>query len=378
MDYRDTPEEAAFRDDARTWFAANVPAGWREIAAPGERRAFGRQWHQALYQAGYVGMAWPVEYGGHGRSPIYDAILGEEASRADAPALPAKVNYIGRAMWTHGTEEQKRGFLPTLLNGDEMWCQGFSEPEAGSDIASLRTRAVLEGDEWVVNGQKTWTSGADDADWCFLLARTEPDAPTHKGISCLLIPMDARGIETRPILLSNGDPETADVFFDDVRIPAAQMLGQRGEGWGIAMTTLAYERGPGDVGGIIKYEAMLRRLEEAARDRSLLHDPTVRSGLARAYTKGEALRLTVVEQLSLRVAGHAPGSEGSIAKLLWTDAEQALQQLALDILGPDVWLGREQDWLSQYLWSRAGSVYGGSAQIQKNLVAQRLLGMPRG
>jgi alkylation response protein AidB-like acyl-CoA dehydrogenase len=189
--------------------------------------------------------------------------------------------------------------------------------------------------------------------------------------------MDLPGIATRPILLANGDPETAEVFFDDVRIPADQMLGERGEGWGIAMTTLAYERGPGDVGVIPKYESMLRRLEDAARDRNMIGDPMVRAELARAYTKGEALRLVVVEQLSRRVSGQAPGSEGSIAKLLWTDAEQSLQQLALDILGPDAWLGREQDWLSQYLWSRAGSVYGGSAQIQKNLVAQRLLGMPR-
>jgi alkylation response protein AidB-like acyl-CoA dehydrogenase len=377
MDYRDTPEEAAFREEARAWLAANVPAGWRDITDPHQRRVSQKEWHQSLYRAGYVGMAWPVEYGGRGMSSIYDAILGQEASIADAPALPAKVNYIGRAMWSHGTEEQKRRFLPTLLNGDSMWCQGFSEPEAGSDIAALRTRGVLEGDEWVVNGQKTWTSGADEADWCFLLARTEPAAPTHKGITCLLVPMDLPGIATRPILLANGDPETAEVFFDDVRIPADQMLGERGEGWRIAMTTLAYERGPGDVGVIPKYESMLRRLEEAARDRNMIGDPMVRAGLARAYTKGEALRLVVVEQLSMRVSGQAPGSEGSIAKLLWTDAEQSLQQLALEILGPDAWLGREQDWLSQYLWSRAGSVYGGSAQIQKNLVAQRLLGMPR-
>lgn len=378
MDYRDTAEEAEFRDDARSWFAANVPAQWRAITDPHERRAFQKQWHQALYSAGYVGMAWPVEYGGRALNPIYDAILGQEASRADAPALPAKVNYIGRAMWMHGTDEQKGRFLPTLLNGDDMWCQGFSEPEAGSDIASLRTRGVLEGSEWVVNGQKTWTSGADEADWCFLLVRTEPDAPKHKGITCLLTPMDVPGISSRPIVLANGDPETAEVFFDDVRIPVDQILGARGEGWGIAMTTLAYERGPGDVGVIPKYEAMLRALEDEVRARGLIADPVVRTGLARAYTKGEALRLAVIEALSMRVSGRPPGSEGSITKQLWTDAEQSLQQLALDVLGPDVWLGRADDWLSQYLWSRAGSVYGGSAQIQRNLVAQRLLGMPRG
>jgi alkylation response protein AidB-like acyl-CoA dehydrogenase len=322
-------------------------------------------------------MAWPIEYGGQGLSPIYDAIFGEEASRADAPSLPAMVNYLGRAVWSHGTDTQKRRFLPMFLKGDTTWCQGFSEPGAGSDIASLRTRAVLDGEEWVVNGQKMWNSGAHEADWCFLLVRTEPETPKHEGISCLLTRMDVPGVQARPVRLSNGEPETAEIFFDDVRVPADQLLGGRGEGWRITMTTLAYERGPGDVGYIPKYEAALRQLEQAACDRGVLEDRQVRVGLARAYIKGEALRLAVVEQLSMRVNDRVPGSEGSVAKLLWTDAEQSLHQLALEILGPDAWIGRGSNWLSQYFWSRAGSVYGGTAQIQKNIVAQRVLGMPR-
>jgi alkylation response protein AidB-like acyl-CoA dehydrogenase len=378
MDYRDTSEEAAFRSEARAWFASNIPAGWRDVADPAGWRAFTRRWHQTLFTAGYVGMSWPVEHGGQGRSAIYDAILGEEAARVDAPPLPARINYLGRAIWTHGNDEQRRRFLPPLLKGDHVWCQGFSEPEAGSDLASLRTRAVLEGDEWVVNGQKMWTSGAESSDWCFLLVRTDPDAPKHKGITALLTPMDVPGIEVRPIHLANGDPETAEMFLDDVRIPVDQMLGAPGQGWAIAMTTLAYERGPGDAAVIPKIQGALSRLEAAARDRGLLGENEVREALARAYTKIEALRLVVVEQLSRRVAGRPPGEEGSVAKMLWIDAEQSLHQLALDVVGPDVWLGRADDWLSQYLWSRAASVYGGTVQVQKNVVAQRVLGMPRG
>jgi alkylation response protein AidB-like acyl-CoA dehydrogenase len=377
VDYRDTPEEAEFRATLRAWFAEHNPVGWKNTTDSEERRIFLREWHQTLYRAGYVGMAWPVEYGGRGLNPIYDAILGEETSRADAPPLPGNVNFLGRAMWTHGTEEQKRRFLPMLLTCEATWCQGFSEPEAGSDIASLRTRAVLDGDEWVVNGQKMWTSGAHAADWCVLLVRTDPETTRHKGISCLLTPMDAPGIEARPIYLSSGEPETSEVFFDDVRIPADQMLGAPGEGWGIAMTTLAYERGPGDVGVIPRYQGLLQQLEQLAADHDLLDDPEIRSELARAYARGEALRLNTLEQLSLRVSGRAPGSEGSVSKLLWIDAEQSAQQLALRILGPDAWLGRAPEWLRSYLSSRAVSVYGGTEQIQKNLIAQRVLGMPR-
>jgi alkylation response protein AidB-like acyl-CoA dehydrogenase len=377
VNYRDTEEEAAFRASARAWFAAHVPQGWRDIHEPAAWRAFTRSWHQTLYAAGYVGMSWPVEHGGQGRSAIFDAILGAEAARADAPPLPAKINYLGRAVWTYGSDAQKQRFLPPLLNGDHIWCQGFSEPEAGSDLASLRARGVRAGDGWVVDGQKMWTSGAEVADWCFLLVRTDPDAPAHKGISALLTAMDTPGIEVRPIRLANGDPETAEVFFDGVHIPADQMLGEQGQGWAIAMTTLAYERGPGDAAAVPKIEAALHRLEAEARARGALRDERVRDELTRAYVRIEALRLAVIEQLSLRVAGKGPGEEGSIAKMLWIDAEQSLHQLAVDVVGPDVWLGRDARWLSDYLWSRAASVYGGTVQIQKNVIAQRLLGMPR-
>ncbi len=377
MDYRDTAAEAEFRTRLREWLSGNIPAGWRDIGDDAGRRASGKQWHRQLYRAGYVGMSWPREYGGQGLSPIYDAILNEEAAAAQAPPLPGNVNFLGRAMWTHGSEEQKKRFLPTLLSGEYAWCQGFSEPEAGSDIGSLRTRAVLDGDHYVVNGQKMWTSGAHAADWCFLLVRTDPGAPKHKGISCLLTPMDVPGITPRPIVLASGEPETSEVFFEDVRIPADQMLGTPGDGWRIAMTTLAYERGPGDVGVIARYRRILGELEDAARERGLLSDPRVRSELAMAYVRGEALRLNVVEQLSARQAGHVTGAEGSVAKMLWIDAEQAIAHLALELLGAPVLLGAEPEWLARYFSSRPVSVYGGTAQIQKNILAQRVLSMPR-
>lgn len=376
VDYRDTPAEAEFRMRLRSWLTANIPPGWQDVHDDAGQRAQHKQWHQQMYKAGYVGLSWPREYGGQGLSAVYDAILNEESAAANAPPLAGN-NYLARAIWTHGTEEQKKRFLPALLTGEYAWCQGFSEPEAGSDIGSLRTRAVLEGDHYVVNGQKLWTSGAHAADWCFLLVRTDPDVPKHKGISCLLTSMDVPGITPRPVVLASGQPETSEVFFENVRIPADQMLGSPGDGWRIAMTTLAHERGPGDVGIIARYRRYLAELEETARRRGRTSDPAVRAELAMAYVRGEVLRLNVVEQLSARVGGHNTGSEGSVAKLLWIDAEQSLAHLAMEILGQDALLGDEPQWLERYFSSRPASVYGGTAQIQKNILAQRVLAMPR-
>lgn len=377
MDYRDSPAEAEFRAGLRAWLAANVPRDWQRVRDDAGQRALSKRWHRQLYEAGYLGLSWPREYGGQDLSPVYEAILGEEAAEANSPPLPGNINFLGRAMWTHGTEAQRQRFLPALLTGEFAWCQGFSEPEAGSDIASLRTRAVLDGDDWVVNGQKMWTSGAHAADWCFLLVRTDPAAPKHKGISCLLTPMDLPGIQARPIVLASGIPETSEVFFEDVRIPADQVLGQPGDGWRIAMTALAHERGPGDVGATTRLRQQLTELEQLARERGLLSDPQVRRQLAMAYVRGEALRLNVVEQLSARAGGRGTGAEGSISKMLWIDAEQSLNHLAMALLGERALLGAEPVWLARYFSSRPVSVYGGTAQIQQNILAQRVLGLPR-
>ncbi len=376
MDYRDSPEETKFRLELREWFRHNIPANWREVTDPEGLRALNKSWHKSLYASGYIGLNWPKEYGGQGLSPSFDAILNDEAGRADSPRLPAMVNYLGRAIFTYGTEEQKQRFLPSLLSGEVQWCQGFSEPGAGSDLASLRTRAELDGDHYVVNGQKMWTSGALQADWCLLLARTDSTAAKHKGISCLLTPLNAPGITVQPIVLHSGDPETAEVFFDDVRIPRDQLIGDPGAGWRIAMTTVSYERGASDTGSISALRRQLHEIEQIATERGLTADAAIRQKLARAYVDIEALSLNVAQQLSMRLAGRDPGPEGSVGKLLWSKAAQYTMHVALDVLGADALTGNAPTWLAEYFTSRPVSVYGGSSQIQKNILA-RMLDMPR-
>lgn len=376
MDYRDTPQEADFRSRLRAWLAENVPTGWRHIEDYGEHDRMYREWHRNLYNAGYMGMSWPKQYGGQDLSPLYEAILNDEAGNADAPPVPS-VGYMGRAIFTYGSEEQKRRFLPPLLKGEVRWCQGFSEPEAGSDLASLRTRAQLVGGNYVVRGQKMWSSGGIFSDWCLLLVRTDPTAPQHKGITCLLADMTSRGVEVRPIVLADGDPETAEVFWDDVEVPVENRLGEEGDGWRIAMTTVSYERGPGDVGTVAAFRRNLRSVEAVAAERGLIGDRQVRQALAQAYVYGEAQRLNVAEQLSKRVSGHLPGPEASVSKQLWTQAEQYLQHVAMDLVGADALTGAAPERLHDYFQSRPVSVYGGTAQIQRNLLAQRVLGLPR-
>jgi alkylation response protein AidB-like acyl-CoA dehydrogenase len=376
MDYRDTAEEADFRARLRAWLGENVPAGWRDIQDHAEHDRMYRAWHRSLYAAGYMGMSWPKEYGGQDLSPMYEAILNDECGNADAPHVPS-VGYMGRAIFTYGDEEQKRSFLPPLLNGADRWCQGFSEPEAGSDLASLRTRADLVDDHYVVHGQKMWSSGGIYSDWCMLLVRTNHDVPPHKGITCLLAPMDAPGVEVRPIVLANGNPETAEVFWDGVEVPAQNRLGDEGDGWRIAMTTVSYERGPGDVGSVAAFRRSLRHVERLATEKGVIGDPEVRRALARAYVFGEAQRLNVLEQLSKRVSGHLPGPDASVSKQLWTQAEQYLQHVAMDLAGAGALTGEAPDRLVDYFMSRPASVYGGTAQIQRNLLAQRVLGLPR-
>lgn len=377
MDYRDSAEEAEYRASLRAWLEENVQPGYAEAGSQDERAALAHAWHRKLYEGGYIGQSWPVEWGGKGLSPAMDAILNEETGNFNAPPLPGTAGYIGRALQMYGTDEQRSKLLPPTISGDIQWCQGFSEPGAGSDLAALRTRAVRDGDDYVVNGHKMWTSGGQYGDWCLLLARTDPEVPKHKGISAFLVDMKTPGITVSPIVLADGSPETSEVFWDDVRVPADQRLGDEGDGWRIAMTTVSYERGPSDIGFISTYRKNLSELEQSAEKHGLTDDPATRARLARAYVMGEVLRLNVLQQLSLRVSGRAPGEEGSISKQLWTQCEQALQHLALDLFGAQVVTGRRDDYLHRYFMSRPISVYGGSQQIQNNIIAQRLLGMPR-
>ncbi|WP_372785247.1 acyl-CoA dehydrogenase family protein [Phenylobacterium sp.] len=377
MDYRENAEELAFRTRVREWLLVNAPTNWREEAKTEEQMgALHRRWQRTLYEGGFVGLSWPVEYGGHGLTATYEAILNDELGRADTPRISFH-NYLGRAIFTYGSEEQKQRFLPPMLRGDIQWCQGFSEPGAGSDLANLRTSAELKGDRYVVNGQKLWTSGAQHADWCVLLVRTDKDAAKHRGITCLLTSAKAPGITIRPIKISDGAPETCEMFFDDVEVPIDQQIGETGAGWRIAMTVLAFERGPGDIGMIATFQTALRRLEGIAAERGLLQDPETRKAIARVYVIGEALRLNVVEQLSQRNAGKPPGPEGSVARLLLTKAEQAMRTLELELSGAAAFTEPGDTSFASYLRSRTISIFGGTSQIQKNILANQVLGMPR-
>jgi alkylation response protein AidB-like acyl-CoA dehydrogenase len=373
MDFRDTPEEASFREELRRWLAAHAPATLP--TDPDERAAALHRWHQELAVAGYVGLTFPRDYGGRALPPTYEAILNDEVGSGGHPPPPA-IAHITNSLRMFGTREQKARHLPGMLACTERWCQGFSEPEAGSDLASVRTRAVLDGGAYVVDGHKIWTSDALWAHWCLLLCRTEPDAPAHKGLSMLLVPLDSPGVDCRPIVTASGTREFAEVFFDAVRVPSGHVLGEPGQGWTIAMRLLGYERGPADIGWVARLARMLGRLEQDIRDGAVPADQAARDAVARAWVSLRTLQLQVQRSLSARLDGSTPGPEGSIDKLLLTETDQVLNHVIMDVRGAAA-LVREGPALDAYFWSRAQSVFGGTQQIQRDIVAQRILGLPR-
>lgn len=374
MDFRDDPAAAAFREELRAWLDEHAPRGPAPTHGPARAR-YWNDWHRALHDGGWMGLSWPVEVGGRGLPAVYEAILNDEIGLAGAPPVP-HVGFLGRALLHFGSPEQQDRHLRPLLSGDEIWCQGFSEPGAGSDLAALATRAVLDGDHWVVDGQKVWTSDAAWADRCLLLARTDPQAPPHRGISVLIVDMRDPGVEVRPIVQSNADTEFNEVFLTGVRVPVADVVGRPGEGWTIAMTTVGYERGPADVGFSSRYVRTLTELVEIARGRPDL-GPAGRLALARAHVAVQVLRAHVVRSLSARRDDTAPGADGSVDKLLSTRVEQLLHHVALDLAASDPTDPGAPEALAQYLYSRAASIAGGTSQIQRDIVAQRLLGLPR-
>ena len=342
MDFRDTADEAAFRVQVRSWFAANLPAGWadREPTVGLESVEFLKAWSRKLFEAGYAGITWPKAYGGLGLPPTYQGIYLEEMARCDAPGHIGVIGLgmAGPTILAWGSDEQKARYLSPLLAGDEVWCQGFSEPGAGSDLAGARTRAELDGDEWVVNGQKLWSSYAHVADWCILVVRTDPEAERHRGLSYLLVDMHAPGVEVRPLRQITGDPEFNEIYFTDVRVPKSSMLGQPGEGWQVAMTTLLHERGTLGFALTARFEALLGRLVEAVRAERpdgtrAADDPLVRDQVGQLAIDLEALRFTNYRSLTTLVKTGVPGPEGSVAKLHWSEANQRLGQLAQDVLG---------------------------------------------
>jgi len=393
MDLRYSPEDLAFREATRRWLQANMP---REEPATLEAR---RAWHRRLYDAGYVGMGWPVEYGGRGATPLRQAVVADEMARAGAPAPinPLGIGIVGPTIIVHGTEAQKRRYLRKILAAEELWCQLYSEPNAGSDLASLRTRAEDRGDHFVVNGQKIWTSGGLIADWGLLLARTDSSVAKHKGISCFLISMRQPGVEVRPLRQITGSAHFSEVFMTDARVEKTDLVGRLGQGWEIAQTTLSYERGGSSLARVTRYTAAFHQLLRAVRTlrrggRTLLEDPAVRGRLGRIYADLEVQRYAALRVLSALQKGESPGAAASITKLSYSEFEKRYHELVQEILGPwaqtmqsdvdgftgvDTSSGEPGTWATAFLWSRAGTIYAGSSEIQKNIIGERVLGLPK-
>jgi len=360
LDFRDSPEEAAFRDRLRSWLADNA-ASFK--ASGDDYWARQGEWHQALYGAGFFGTSWPKEFGGQDLPPVYDVIVDEELARAGAPPRPS-LGYLVVGLGHHGSKELQQRFLPGMINGTERWCQGFSEPGAGSDLASLTTTATRDGDNYIINGHKIWTSYSDVADWCLLLARTDKDVPRHKGISAFIISMHQDGIQQRPLKMINGvTTEFGQVTFDNAVVPASHMVGAPGEGWALAMTVVSHEREPSTLGYSARYGKLVREMASRVEGRAP-------QDLAWAAVQAEMLRLHVRRRLSEQLDGLKHGPQGSLDKLLMTWVEQSVGHAALAVSGIS-----DPELLSAYLYSRAQSVMGGTSQIQKNIIASRILGL---
>jgi len=386
MDFRDTPDEAAFRDELRSWLASALPPDWSERDPHVGRWDFeyAREWSRKLFDAGYAGLTWPEEYGGRGLSPTYQAIYLEETAKADAPDHVGIIGLgmAGPTIMAHGTKEQKSDHLRGILSAETVFCQGFSEPGSGSDLASLRTRAELDGEEFVVNGQKVWSSYAHVADWCILLTRSEPGSQKHRGLTYLLLDMHSPGVEVRPLRQITGDPEFNEIFLTDVRVPVSNVVGEIGGGWQVAMTTLLHERGTLGFALTARLEVLFRRLLATATKTGAAADPLVRDRIADLWVDLQGLRFANYRSLTALVKTGAPGPEGSVAKLYWSEANQRLTKLAVELLGPDGQLAGEGGfwggyWQYQQLRSRGNTIEAGTSEILRNIVAERVLGLPR-
>jgi alkylation response protein AidB-like acyl-CoA dehydrogenase len=376
MDLTFNDRETAFRDEVRAWFAANDPG-----AAPsGEdpQYAWRKDFQRRMADAGLAAVHWPPEYGGRGATLTESAIFFEELGRSGAP-LPANVLGLllaGPTIMIWGTPDQKERHLAPILTADEIWCQGFSEPDAGSDLASLKTRAVKDGDDWLVTGQKVWTSGAQYSKWCMLVARTDFDAPKHKGLTYFLMDMDQPGIEVAPLRQITGEPEFNELFLDEVRIPDANVLGGVGNGWKVALTTLMNERAGLAFFLQVRLRQLLDKLIDDAAGRGLLDDPVVADKLGELHLRAEVLRLTAYRGLTAIEKYGMPGPEGSLTKWMWSDTNQQLTQFAADLLGPEA-LQAGHPWAYELLRARGNSIEGGTTEVLKNIVAERVLGLPK-
>ena len=375
MDFRDSPAEAEFRTRLRAWLAGNNP-GLPTSSTDDEYWARQAEWHTALYDAGFFGLSWPKRFGGHELPTVFDVILDDELTAAGAPPRPS-LGYLVQGISTHGSDAIQERFLPGLISGRERWCQGFSEPDAGSDLASLRTTATRDGAEYVIDGHKIWTSYSDVADWCLLLARTDASVAKHKGLSAFAVPMHQPGIEQYPLRMINGiTSEFGQVVFDGARVSAGNMIGKPGEGWRVAMTIVSHEREPGEVGYVARYVKTVKDLEATMRTKPGAFRSDQCEAVAWAYVQAEMLRLHVRRRLSERLSGLDHGPGGSIDKILMTWVEQTVGAAALSVAGSHAVVDGDDIALKIYLYSRAQSVMGGTSQIQKNIIATRILGLP--
>jgi alkylation response protein AidB-like acyl-CoA dehydrogenase len=373
MDFGDSPDEAAFRLRLREWLEDNNPK-LPASSTDDDYWAGQRAWHQALYDGGFFGTTWPTEIGGQGLPSVYDVIVDEELVAAGAPPRPS-LGYLVEGILEHGSVDIKHRFLPGIVNGRDRWCQGFSEPDAGSDLASLRTRAERQGDEYVLTGHKVWTSYSDDAEWCLVLARTDHAVAKHKGISAFAVPMHQPGIQQRPLRMINGiTKEFGEVLFDGARVPVANMIGEPGEGWSLAMTVVSHEREPQQLGFAGRYKKLVKDLMEQVQREPLRYSSDQTRDLGWAIVEADMLRFHVYRRLSERLDGVTHGPEGSIDKLLMTSVEQTVGNAALSVGGLSP--AEDDTWLKVYLYARAQSVMGGTSQIQRNLVAERILLLP--
>jgi alkylation response protein AidB-like acyl-CoA dehydrogenase len=388
VNLRLTPEQEQLRAEVRAFLHDHCPAPEDTPRSLDERMAFLRDWQRRCYEAGYVGRAWPAEYGGGGRPPVEQIIVDEELAAAGAPEFPNIVglDVIGPSLLAFGDDEQRARYVPPILSAEEVWCQGFSEPEAGSDLASLRASAVERDGGFVVSGQKTWTSWGQYARWCGVLARTEPPETRHKGISFLIVDMEAPGVEVRPMIQITGHAEFSELFLDEVEVPAANLLGARGQGWQIALHTLAHERGTAALPRQVKLRTWVDRLAADARARSVDGRPIadredVQVAIARALIGVEVLRHHASRTVGRFLNGEAVGPASSSVKLVMAEAEQRAAATALDVLGETL-LAPEAgtdnaDWYETYLFSRTATVLGGTQQIQRNIIADRILRLPQ-
>ena len=396
MDLNLTTEELKFRDEFRAWLETNIPKDWsgvdvREPESSRQRFEFLRAWQKKMAEAGWVGIHWPREYGGRGASIIQQAIFIEEMARTQAPPLinVLGLSLLGPTLIAYGTPEQKERFLAKILSADEIWCQGYSEPNAGSDLAALRTEAVLDGETFIVNGQKTWTSFGHFADYCFGVVRTDPDAPKHKGLTYMLIDMHSPGVSVRPLKQMTGESEFNEVFFENVRVPLHNVVGKVNGGWEVALATLSFERGILGFSLQITFKRQIERLIELSKTvqrngKPAAADPIFRQKLAQIYTEIEIFRLNQLRTVTRMARQGSPGAEGSIQKIFWSEMNQRMQQVAMEMLGPYGQLDRDSpyaidsgQWLHHYLRSRGNTIEAGTSEIQRNIVGHFVLGLPR-